>query len=171
MCAPLVTSEGNVLGVIQLDTTDQRQRFDQDDLEVLASVACQAAIAVENAQLHEIAVQEASLRRELAVAHLAFVVVGICFHLADAGGRHEPHVANPIGPIREQRYEQLAGSYELVAHRAKSVIHLVLGMVPECAHEPFDVSMFAADVYAVADDIGPDQGYDTSYHEILAPGL
>jgi len=69
MCAPLVSSEGRVLGVIQIDTTDQRQRFGQDDLEVLASVACQAAIAVENAQLHEIAVQEASLRRELAVAH------------------------------------------------------------------------------------------------------
>jgi len=36
---------------------------------VLASVACQAAIAVENAQLHEIVLQEATLRRELAVAH------------------------------------------------------------------------------------------------------
>jgi sigma-B regulation protein RsbU (phosphoserine phosphatase) len=69
MCAPLVGSAGAVLGVIQIDTTDQRHRFDQDDLEVLASVACQAAIAVENAQLHEIAVQEATLRRELAVAH------------------------------------------------------------------------------------------------------
>ena len=69
MCAPLVGSEDKVLGVIQIDTTDQRQRFDQDDLEVLASVACQAAIAVENAQLHEIAVQQASLRRELAIAY------------------------------------------------------------------------------------------------------
>jgi len=69
MCAPLVGSEGAVLGVIQIDTTDQRQRFGQDDLEVLASVACQAAVSVENAQLHEIAVQQASLRRELAVAY------------------------------------------------------------------------------------------------------
>ena len=39
MCAPLVTSEGNVLGVIQIDTLDQRARFTNDDLEVLASVA------------------------------------------------------------------------------------------------------------------------------------
>ncbi|MFH1264163.1 MAG: SpoIIE family protein phosphatase [Planctomycetota bacterium] len=69
LCAPLVGSDGQVLGVIQIDTSDQRQRFGQDDLEVLASVACQAAIAVENAQLHEIALQEATLRRELAVAH------------------------------------------------------------------------------------------------------
>ena len=69
MCAPLVNGEGEVLGVIQIDTMDQRQRFDRDDLEVLASVACQAAISVENAQLHEIAIRDATMRRELAVAY------------------------------------------------------------------------------------------------------
>lgn len=68
MCAPLVGSEGEVLGVIQLDTSDQLARFSEDDLEVLASVACQAAIAVENAQLHEIALEQAEIRRELANA-------------------------------------------------------------------------------------------------------
>jgi serine phosphatase RsbU (regulator of sigma subunit) len=69
MCAPLVAKDGQALGVIQIDTRDQRQRFTQDDLEVLASVACQAAVAVENAQLHEIKLEEAALRRELALAH------------------------------------------------------------------------------------------------------
>jgi phosphoserine phosphatase RsbU/P len=69
MCAPLVGSEGRVLGVIQIDTLDQRRRFNRDDLDVLASVACQAAVAVENAQLHEIAMIEGVLQRELALAH------------------------------------------------------------------------------------------------------
>jgi serine phosphatase RsbU (regulator of sigma subunit) len=69
MCAPLVGSEGQVLGVIQIDTLDQRHRFTMEDLEVLASVASQAAIAVENAQLHEIVLQEEVLERELALAH------------------------------------------------------------------------------------------------------
>jgi phosphoserine phosphatase RsbU/P len=69
MCAPLVGSEGKVLGVIQIDTLEQRRRFNRDDLDVLASVACQAAIAVENAQLHEIAMIEGVLQRELALAH------------------------------------------------------------------------------------------------------
>jgi len=69
MCAPLIASDGQVLGVIQIDTMDQRQRFNQGDLEVLASVACSAAIAVENAMLHDIVLQEEALRRELAVAH------------------------------------------------------------------------------------------------------
>lgn len=69
MCVPLVASQGQVLGVLQIDTVDPRHRFTRDDLEVLASVACQAAVAVENAQLQEIALQEQVLQRELAVAH------------------------------------------------------------------------------------------------------
>lgn len=69
MCAPLIGSEGQALGVIQIDTLDQRHRFTVDDLEVLASVAAQAAIAVENAQLHELVLQEEVLERELVVAH------------------------------------------------------------------------------------------------------
>lgn len=69
MCAPLVNREGDAMGVIQLDTLDPRNRFRQDDLDVLASVACQAAFAVENAKLHEAAMHDQAIRRELAVAH------------------------------------------------------------------------------------------------------
>jgi serine phosphatase RsbU (regulator of sigma subunit)/pSer/pThr/pTyr-binding forkhead associated (FHA) protein len=69
MCAPLVDSEGDALGVIQIDTLDQRSRFQADDLELLASVACQAAVAVENAQLHETAMRQQSLERDLELAH------------------------------------------------------------------------------------------------------
>ena len=69
ICAPLVASDGEALGVIQLDALDQRNRFRQDDLEMLVSVACQAAFAVENAQLHEAAMRDQAMKRELAVAH------------------------------------------------------------------------------------------------------
>jgi serine phosphatase RsbU (regulator of sigma subunit) len=69
MCAPLVASNGDVLGAIQIDACDPRQRFTADHLEVLASVACQAAMAVENAQLHEFRLQEELRQRELVVAH------------------------------------------------------------------------------------------------------
>lgn len=69
MCAPLIDSEANSLGVIQLDTSDQRHRFQQDDLDVLASVASQAAIAVDNAQLHENAMRQHALERDLELAH------------------------------------------------------------------------------------------------------
>jgi serine phosphatase RsbU (regulator of sigma subunit) len=69
MCAPLLGSDSQVLGVMQIDTVDPRHHFNRDDLEVLASVACQAAVAVENTQLHEVALKEQLLISELAQAH------------------------------------------------------------------------------------------------------
>jgi phosphoserine phosphatase RsbU/P len=69
MCVPLITGEGNSLGVIQIDSLDSRNRFNREDLDVLASVACQAAFAVENAEMHEMALREQAIKRELAVAH------------------------------------------------------------------------------------------------------
>jgi serine phosphatase RsbU (regulator of sigma subunit) len=69
MCAPLINSAGRALGVIQIDTLDQRSRFQQDDLDVLASVASQAAFAVENAQLHEAVLKQKAYERDLALAH------------------------------------------------------------------------------------------------------
>ncbi len=69
MCAPMINGEGMALGVIQVDTTDQRQRFSKDDLDLLASIAAQAGIAVDNAQMHENALKRQSLEQELMLAH------------------------------------------------------------------------------------------------------
>ncbi len=69
MCAPLIDSTGRALGVMQIDTLDQRSRFQQDDLDVLVSVASQAAFAVENAQLHEAALRQQTFERDLQLAH------------------------------------------------------------------------------------------------------
>jgi serine phosphatase RsbU (regulator of sigma subunit) len=68
MCAPMVTNEGNVLGVIQIDTLDQRARFANDDLDVLASVASQAAFAVDNAQMHEKQLKQQVVQADLNAA-------------------------------------------------------------------------------------------------------
>ena len=69
MCAPLLDSSGAAFGVIQVDTLDQRSRFQEDDLVVLATVALQAAIFVENAQLHEQALKQQATDSELQLAH------------------------------------------------------------------------------------------------------
>ncbi|GAB4140500.1 SpoIIE family protein phosphatase [Thermopirellula anaerolimosa] len=69
MCAPLITSDGTVLGAIQIDTSDRKLRFTPEDLEVLAAAAGQAAVALENALLHEASLREEVLRRELSLAH------------------------------------------------------------------------------------------------------
>ncbi len=68
MSAPLLSREGEVLGVIQLDTSDQRRPFEEADLEVLVTVAQEAAIAVENARMHLRLLQQTRLERDLALA-------------------------------------------------------------------------------------------------------
>ena len=67
MCVPVLTPDSEVLGIIQLDTSDRRQ-FLQEDLDVLAAVAGQAAIAVQNASMHEKLLRNASLERDLMIA-------------------------------------------------------------------------------------------------------
>ncbi|QDU96342.1 SpoIIE family protein phosphatase [Lignipirellula cremea] len=69
MCAPLVNSDGEAIGALQIDTLDQRKRFQLEDLEVLASVAGQAAIAIDNARMHDQALKQRDLERDLEVAH------------------------------------------------------------------------------------------------------
>jgi phosphoserine phosphatase RsbU/P len=69
MCAPLLDSEGEALGLIQLDSLDQRNRFTADDLEVLAGVATQAAFVMETIKLHENQMRQQYLERDLKLAH------------------------------------------------------------------------------------------------------
>jgi serine phosphatase RsbU (regulator of sigma subunit) len=69
MCAPLIDSEGNALGVIQIDTVNQRSRFQQEDLDLLVSVAQQAALSIENARLHQTALEKNRIERDLELAH------------------------------------------------------------------------------------------------------
>jgi sigma-B regulation protein RsbU (phosphoserine phosphatase) len=69
MCVPVLARLNEPpLGVIQLDTQDRFKRFTQDDLKLLLAVAGQAAIALENARMHETLVARAGLERDLRVA-------------------------------------------------------------------------------------------------------
>ncbi|MFO0904864.1 MAG: SpoIIE family protein phosphatase [Pirellulales bacterium] len=68
MCAPLIDSAGKAFGVLQIDTLDQRARFKADDLEILMSIASQAAIAIDNAQLYDQALQQKAMQRDLELA-------------------------------------------------------------------------------------------------------
>ena len=69
MCAPLINSEGESIGVIQLDTLRNAVGFSEEDLEILASVAMQAGLAIDNARLHQKALQQQSIERDLELAH------------------------------------------------------------------------------------------------------
>jgi len=67
MCAPLLDSFGGTLGVIQLDSTDRKQ-FDQQDLDILASIAPQAAMALSHARIHTEELERQAIERDLALA-------------------------------------------------------------------------------------------------------
>ena len=62
--APLLDGDGEPLGAIQMDSLDPKRRFAQQDLEVLAGIASQAGVAIENAQLHEALLQQQSAEDE-----------------------------------------------------------------------------------------------------------
>jgi serine phosphatase RsbU (regulator of sigma subunit)/pSer/pThr/pTyr-binding forkhead associated (FHA) protein len=64
MCVPLVTPDKEALGIIELDTSDRKQ-FNQEDLDVLAAVAGQAAISIQNAAMHETILERERLKCDL----------------------------------------------------------------------------------------------------------
>jgi serine phosphatase RsbU (regulator of sigma subunit)/pSer/pThr/pTyr-binding forkhead associated (FHA) protein len=68
MCVPLWDQDRKPVGIMQIDTRDGRGRFEQDDLDLLAAVASQISVAVQNAQLHKDLVRQREMDQELQFA-------------------------------------------------------------------------------------------------------
>jgi serine phosphatase RsbU (regulator of sigma subunit) len=68
MCVPLFDQDHKAVGIMQIDTRDGRGRFEQDDLDLLAAVASQISVAVQNAQLHKALVRQREMEQELQFA-------------------------------------------------------------------------------------------------------
>ena len=68
MCAPLTDADGNSYGVIQLDTLRSAIAFDQNDLEVLVTVAVQASLAMQKVDLFHKAESNRQLEQDLKLA-------------------------------------------------------------------------------------------------------
>jgi serine phosphatase RsbU (regulator of sigma subunit) len=68
ICAPMISTGGEPLGVIQIDTLNQKSRFTDEDLEVLAGVASHAAVAIDNAKMHEQMIEQRAMERDLELA-------------------------------------------------------------------------------------------------------
>ena len=70
MTAPIMDyDQTEVLGVIQVDARSRGQKFTHEDLDLLASLAYQVAVCYQNAQLHEIAILEKVMEREMNIAN------------------------------------------------------------------------------------------------------
>jgi serine phosphatase RsbU (regulator of sigma subunit)/pSer/pThr/pTyr-binding forkhead associated (FHA) protein len=69
MCAPLTARDNKTaFGVIQLDTQNHNKKFTPEDLKLLIAVASQAAVALENARLHEVLLVRDRMRRDMELA-------------------------------------------------------------------------------------------------------
>lgn len=68
MCAPILDQKQRPVGILQIDTRDGRGRFNQEDLDLLAAVASQISVAVQNAQLHHDLLKQHELEQELLFA-------------------------------------------------------------------------------------------------------
>ena len=68
ICTPLMDTDGEPLGVLQLSTQHISQPFNSDDLDLLVSIGTQAAMAVENGKLHESLLKQRDLERDMEIA-------------------------------------------------------------------------------------------------------
>lgn len=68
MCSPLWDGNRRPIGVIQIDTRDGQAQFNQDDLDLLATVAGQIAAAVQAAHLHKALLHQREMEQELQIA-------------------------------------------------------------------------------------------------------
>ena len=67
LCAPMMV-KNRLVGVVYVDTSIKTGSFKDSDLFLLSAVAGQAAIAIENARLYAVAVENGRLDRELQMA-------------------------------------------------------------------------------------------------------
>ena len=69
ICAPLLSLEGEPMGIINLDTQNPVHRFQKDDLDLLLAVAGQAAMSYEGARLMHSFLEKQKQDSEMAIAH------------------------------------------------------------------------------------------------------
>jgi len=69
MCAPLINSREESIGVIQLDTLRQTIAFGEEDLEMFVTVAMQASLAIQKSDLFSLRKKTQDIRKDLSLAH------------------------------------------------------------------------------------------------------
>jgi HD-GYP domain-containing protein (c-di-GMP phosphodiesterase class II)/pSer/pThr/pTyr-binding forkhead associated (FHA) protein len=130
MCAPLLVG-GEVLGLIQVDTSSDPYAFAVDDLELLTGVCSAAAISLKNLQLYNDiaglldgfvrASVQAIEERDPATAGHSFRVARYAEDLATAIDRveagHLRHIAFTSEQLREIRYAALLHDFGKVGVR------------------------------------------------------
>lgn len=68
MCAPLINSKDESIGVVQLDSLRRSIVFKEEDVETLVTIAMQASLAIQKADLFDEARQNRELKADLLLA-------------------------------------------------------------------------------------------------------
>jgi serine phosphatase RsbU (regulator of sigma subunit) len=68
ICVPLLSQDGQRLGILQLDRFRAGKSFTPEDLQLLTTIGLQVTVVLENASLHAELMREERLRQELALA-------------------------------------------------------------------------------------------------------
>lgn len=68
ICAPLGDADGKMFGAIQIDSTQGRGQFIEEDIDLLCGVAAQAGMLITNAQMHEKAMHQQEVEQDLKLA-------------------------------------------------------------------------------------------------------
>lgn len=69
MCAPILNAQNESIGVIQLDTLRRSIAFQEEDLEVLVTVAMQVGLALQRLDYFEEIKKSAQVQKDLELAH------------------------------------------------------------------------------------------------------
>ena len=68
MCVPIVSAVGETFGAIQICTNQLTRQFGTDDLDIMCAVTMQAALAIDNATMHDRMAERRAIERELELA-------------------------------------------------------------------------------------------------------
>ncbi len=68
MCAPLHDGDGKAIGALQIDSTQGRGQFRDEDIDLLTGVAAQASVVINNARLHEQSLRQREVETDLKLA-------------------------------------------------------------------------------------------------------
>jgi serine phosphatase RsbU (regulator of sigma subunit) len=69
MCAPILNANDESIGVIQLDTLRRSIAFQEEDLEILVTVAMQVGLALQRLEFFEEVKKSAQVQKDLELAH------------------------------------------------------------------------------------------------------
>ncbi|MEW6360158.1 MAG: SpoIIE family protein phosphatase [Planctomycetota bacterium] len=67
MCVPLIRQD-DLLGLIYIDTSSRSAKFTPDDLDLLTGIAAQAALAIQNARMHDSLLRRQRIEQDMQFA-------------------------------------------------------------------------------------------------------